>query len=125
MGTARLLDVPAERGLAVWTLCLLGMIDELPAGATGALRFGEHGIVLVESRKICWAAANNMRVRLTDILCNTATPPVPRDQVEEIARACTKTRRPLGESLVESGLVSETGLKAALRRHTVEAVAHL
>ncbi|HEX4337290.1 MAG TPA: hypothetical protein VH062_15345 [Polyangiaceae bacterium] len=125
MEPARVLGIPSERGLAAWTLCLLGAIDELPSGATGALRFGEGGVVLVESRRICWAQAKSMRLRLTDILCNQANPPIARDAIEDVVRGCRTTGHPLGESLVASGLVSETGLRSALREHTTHAVAHL
>lgn len=123
--TAHALGPMSERGLAASALGILGTVDELPAGATGALKFEELGVVLVESRRICWAAAVPMRLRLTDILCNKRVPPIPRAAIEEVYRGCKAKGRPLGEALVESGLVSESGLKSAIRQHTSEAILHL
>lgn len=118
-------SIPANPGLVVAVARLLAYVDDLPPGATGALHFGEQGVILVESRKICWAVARSMRVRLTDILRNQSTPPVSRERVEEIYRGCRETGTPVGEGLVASGLASETGLKAALFKHNSEAIAAL
>ena len=112
-------------GLIASVLRLLSFIDELPAGATGILHFGEHGIILLDSRKICWAVASTMRIRLTDILRNQSTPPLPREAVEDIFRGCKDNGRPIGEALVTSGLVTEAGLRAALFKHNGEAIAQL
>ena len=112
-------------GLIASVLRLLAFIDELPAGATGVLHFGEHGVILIDSRKICWAVASSMRIRLTDILRNQSTPPLPREAVEDIYRNCKDSGRPIGESLVASGLVTEAGLRAALFKHNGEAIAQL
>ncbi len=118
-------SIPASPGLIASVLRLLAFVDELPPGATGALRFGEHGLILLESRKICWAVARSMRLRLTDILCNQSTPPLPREAIEEIYRRCKEEGTPLGEALVKGGLVSEAGLRVALFKHNGEAIAHL
>lgn len=125
METARALGNPLDDVHLVSSLELLGRIDELPALATGALCFGGRGIVLVESRRICWAATRNMKRRLTDILCSEGGRTVPRDAVETIVRACRANGRPFGESLVQSGLVSESGLRVALRQHVAEAIGDL
>ncbi|MEO8900417.1 MAG: hypothetical protein ABI488_02290 [Polyangiaceae bacterium] len=124
--SSRLLpSIHAGPGLIASVLRLLAFIDELPAGATGVLRFGEEGIILLDSRKICWAVARTMRIRLTDILRNQSTPPLAREAVEDIYRQCQVNGRPIGESLVASGLVSEPGLRAALLKHNGEAIAQL
>src|SRR5262249_32838509 len=91
----------------------------------GALCFGGHGIVLVEARRICWAATRNMRRRLTDILCTEGGRTVQRGAVEQVVRTCRANGRPFGESLVAASLVSETGLRAALRQHAAEAIGDL
>lgn len=104
---------------------LLAHVDDLPPGATGALYFGEHGVILLQARKICWAVAQTMRRRLSDILRAQTTPPVPREQVELIYRRCKATGTPIGEALVASGLASEAGLRAALFEHSGEAIASL
>jgi hypothetical protein len=118
-------SIPASPGLIAGVLRLLAFIDELPPGATGALSFGDFGVILLESRKICWAVARSMRLRLTDILRNQSTPPLPREAVEEIYRQAKESGVPLGEALVEGGLVSEAGLRVALFKHNGEAIAHL
>lgn len=104
---------------------LMAYIDDLPAGATGALHFGERGMILVQSRRICWAIAHNMTGRLTDILREQSSPPVRRERVEEIYRRCRQTGTPIGEALVKSGLASERGLKKALFMHNSEAISIL
>lgn len=118
-------SIPAGPGLISAVLRLLAFVDDLPKGATGVLRFGESGVILLESRKICWAVARCMRLRLTDILRNQSTPPLPREAVEEIYRRCKIDGMPIGEALVLSGLVTEAGLRVALFKHNGEAIAHL
>ena len=124
--SSRLLpSIPAGPGLIASVLRLLSFIDELPYGATGALSFGEHGVILLESRKVCWAVARSMRLRLTDILRSQSTPPLPRQAIEDIYRQCKESGGPLGEALVRAGYVSEAGLRAALFKHNGEAIAQL
>ncbi len=118
-------SIPANPGLVAAVLRILRLIDDLPRGATGALHFGEEGIILVQSKKICWAVARTMRIRLTDILRAQTTPPTPRESIEEIFRACKRSGTPIGEALVTSGLVSEAGLRAALFKHNGEAIVAL
>jgi hypothetical protein len=124
--SSRLLSsIPANPGLVAAVQRILGFVDDLPAGATGALHFGAHGVILLQSRKICWAMAPAMRVRLTDILRHQTTPPVSREAVEQIYRACKESGRPIGEALVASGLATEQGLRAALFKHNGEAIVAL
>jgi len=118
-------SIPARPSLVGAVQRVLGFIDDLPPGATGALSFGTHGVILVQSRKICWAMARGMRLRLTDILRSQATPAVPRDAVEQVYRRCKETGEPVGEALVASGLATEAGLRVALLKHNGEAVVAL
>jgi hypothetical protein len=118
-------SIPANPSSIAAVLRLLEVIDDLPRGATGALHFGDEGIILVQSRKICWAIARTMHVKLTDILRAQSTPPLPREAVEQIFRACKNSGKPLGEALVESQLVTEAGLRAALFEHNGQAIAAL
>jgi hypothetical protein len=104
---------------------LLERIEQLPRGATGALAFGDRGVILVENKQICWAVARDMRLRLTDILCNQRQPPLDRARVEEIYRSCQAEGTPLGEALVDRGLISESEFRAALERHTCEALVRI
>lgn len=118
-------SIPANPGLIAAVLRLLELIDDLPRGATGAIHFGDAGMILVESKKICWAVARDMRLRLTEILRRQTTPPLAREAVEEIYRACKESGTPIGEALVKSGLVTEAGLRAALFKHNGEAIVSL
>lgn len=121
--SSRLLSIiPANPGLSAAVQRVLGFIDDLPPGATGALHFGMEGVILLQGRKICWAMARGMRVRLNDILRNQSTPPVPREEVERIYRRCKESGTPIGEALVASGLATEAGLRAALFKHNGEAI---
>jgi len=105
---------------------LLKGIDRLPDGATGALVFtsqdAPQGTVLVEDNRVCWAAASNMENRLTDILRHESHPPLAAATFEEIYEECYRDHIPLGETLVERGLVTPEGLWRGLLRHSAEAV---
>lgn len=105
----------------------LSMVDELGAAATGALVFGEPtsstGAILVEKGKICWAVANGFTRRLTDLLRHQSEPALPKERIEEVVAQCRGDGRPLGEALVLAGLVSDQGLRNALKEQTTEAVA--
>jgi hypothetical protein len=107
------------------TVRLLQHVEALPSGATGALTFGEDGVILVEKKRVCWAVAGDMKQRLTDILCDQQEPPIERAQLEQIFIRCKQDGTPLGETLVACGLVTEPELRAALLRHTCEAVIRL
>jgi hypothetical protein len=111
-------SLPASPALIPPLMRLLAFIDELPPGATGVLHFGEDGVILLESRRICWAIASVVRMRLTDILRNQSSPRLPRAAVEDIYQSCKLSGRPIGEALVASGLISEPGLRGALLKHT-------
>lgn len=108
---------------------LLEDIERLPADATGALVFGQiarpEGTILIEAGRVCWATAARMRRRLTDLLRFQADPPLGPDALETVYRRCRAEGQPLGESLVELGLVTREGLRRALQQHSAEAIALL
>lgn len=107
-------------------LRLLKGIERLPDGATGALVFAAkdapQGTVLVEENRVCWAAASNMEHRLTHILRHQSDSPLPPEAIEEIYQECLRDGIPLGETLVERGVVTAEGLWRGLRQHTAEAI---
>lgn len=117
-------SIPANPGTIAAVQRLLAFVDELPPGASGALRFGEHGAILLQNRRICWAMARSTRLRLTDILCGQS-PSLTRGIVETAYRSCRESGTPIGEALVASGLVNEQELRSALFRHNGEAIAAL
>ena len=104
-------------------------IDQLPPGSTGALVFAgtdvPQGTVLVEDNRVCWAAAQSMENRLTDLLRFQSNPPLPAGAFEAVFEECRMEGLTLGETLVERGLVSADGLWRGLRQHTAEAIARL
>jgi hypothetical protein len=107
-------------------LRLLKGIERLPDGATGALVFtakdAPQGTVLVEENRVCWAAASNMEHRLTHILRQQSESPLPPESLEDIYQECLRDGIPLGETLVERGIVTPDGLWRGLRQHTAEAI---
>lgn len=123
--TRMLSSIPANPGLMASVLRLLSFIDDLQPGTTGALHFGDEGMILLQDRRVCWAVSRGMRVRLTDILRGQSTPPLSREAVEALYRRCKESSRPLGEALVASGMATEAGLRAALYKHNGEAIVAL
>jgi len=104
-------------------------VEELDAGATGALVFGARdraaGAVLVERGRVCWVGANGLQRRLTDLLLQQTRPAPDRRLVERLFQECRRDGRPLGERLVEAGVVAPEGLRRALLEHSTEALAKL
>lgn len=101
-------------------------VEELGAGATGAIVFGarerSRGAVLVENGRVCWIGANGLSRRLTDLLIQETDPPPDRRVVTTLFEECRRDGRPLGERLVEAGVVRPEGLRRALLRHSTEAL---
>jgi hypothetical protein len=111
-------------GDATAVVPLLEEIEALPESATGALVFGQpsQGTVLVESGRICWAGAQGMEKRLTEMLRAYADEPPESKRIEEVYRRCKREQIPVVRALVESGLVSLDGLREVIRQHTSEAL---
>lgn len=120
---------PALGVAASAVLPFLVRLEEVPANAAGALVFGPlhrpAGTIVMEHGRVCWASARTMRRRLTDLLRYQNDPPLAATTVESVYRRCAIERKPLGETLVQQGIVSETQLRRALRQHSSEAVAVL
>jgi hypothetical protein len=110
-------------------LLLCERLARLPRHATGVLVFGSTsdpaGTMMFERGRICWAAARSMRSRLTDLLRFQHDPPLEPARVELAYEECVRDRRIFGEYLVESGIVTEHGLRRALRQHIAESMALL
>ncbi|MBL9039648.1 MAG: hypothetical protein JNG84_14120, partial [Archangium sp.] len=80
-------------------LRVLSTLEVLPAEATGALVFGAvhkmSGVVLLERGRVCWAAAQGLQKRLTDLLRGCCTPPLEHDAMERLFNACRTSHTPV------------------------------
>jgi hypothetical protein len=107
---------------------LLAAVEDCPPDESGAfLVDGDHegevlGSVFVETGRVCWAAAPGRSGRLRDLLHRHSARPLNDVELDDAFAACRAAQRPLGELLVERGLVSDGGLRAALKQHTVESL---
>lgn len=111
---------PPPLHAAVEPFSLLDRVESLGPEASGALHIGEAGIVLVEGGKICWAVATSEQVRLRPILLRHCNQPLDTETFDAIYASCQADRTPIGERLVERGLISTDGLRQAILRHTIE-----
>lgn len=118
-------SIPADAAMLQGAVAILTEIEGLPADAAGVLSFGDRGTILVESGSICWAMASSMPQRLTELLRHQRNPPIDRAYLQSLVLECQTTHKPLGEALLASGHISETGLRSALFRQTAEAIAHM
>jgi hypothetical protein len=118
-------SIPVEPGLLARALELLARVEALPGSSVGALRFGGKGIVLVESGRVCWAAAAGMPQRFSQILRHQHEPPLPREYLQDLLRQAKDGQAPLVQALLATGEISPEGLRAAMFRHVAEAIAHL
>jgi hypothetical protein len=108
---------------------LLEKVEALPTNSTGALVVGDEadprGVILVEHGRICWAAPTRMGRRLTEILRHQVSPPLEPELLHRVYARCREKMLPLGETLVEEGIISADELRRALRQHAAEALAVL
>jgi hypothetical protein len=109
------LSIPAGPDTLSGALSLLSNVDTLPNGS-GALQC-RNGIVLVESRRICWAAAAGMLPRFGELVNHA--------HIEVLYRQNREGGIRFTDALLATGRVSASELRAALFSHTVEALAHL
>lgn len=107
---------------------LLAAVDDCPADESGAFVVdgddGEAilGSVFVEAGRVCWAAAAGRSARLRDLLHRHSVRPLDEAELDDAFAECRDSQRALGELLVERGLLSDDGLRAALKQHTVESL---
>lgn len=107
---------------------LLAAVEDRPADESGAFLVDDDrdgqviGSVFVETGRVCWAAAPGRSGRLRDLLRRHSARRIDDAELDDAFAVCRDARRPLGELLVERGLVSDDGLRAALKQHTVESL---
>lgn len=104
-------------------VALLRQLETHPA-ASGALLFEGKGMVLFEAGRICWAMASTAQRTLTGLLQERCAGTDPK-RLQELYRRCKEEGRPLGETLVERGVISSDEFRSALLEHTAEAVYRL
>lgn len=114
-----------ERSDFLKVAALLRRIDELPPDANGALVFGDasQSVVLIEGGRVCWAAAPSLRTRLSDRLRHATH--LGAAEWDAVFRECVESRKPLGQTLVQRGVLSPSDLREALVEHTSAALAQL
>jgi hypothetical protein len=117
--------IPADASVMSGAVQLLARVESLPAQASGALLYGAAGIVLVESRRVCWSAAAGMTRRFNKLLLLQRSPPLEESYVKGVLRECQATGKRLGEALLATGHITEEGLRAALFNHVVESIARI
>ena len=102
------------------------LVEALPQTAGGAFVVGPRetpsGMILVERNRICWTAASGMRQRLRDLLRTHCSTPIGEDALEATHAQCRVDGRPLGETLVNEGLVTAAQMRAAMKQHTAESL---
>lgn len=105
---------------------LLAAVDDRPASESGAFVVDRGGAVLgsvfVETSQVCWAAAAGRGGRLRDLLREHAERELDDAELDDVFARCRDEHRPLGDVLVERELLSDHGLRAALKQHTVESL---
>lgn len=116
---------PPDASVMLGAADLLASIEALPPDAVGILQYDAFGGVLVESRSVCWAFASGMKRRLSTLLRQQRSPPLELDYIEALLDECRSTGKPLGETLLATGNISQEGLRTALFSHIVEAIARI
>lgn len=119
-------EFPPSRASHGRLITAMGAVESLPLTASGALMVGTRekpiGTILVESNRVCWIAAAGMSRRLRDILRGHCGIAISEENLDAIYERCRRERRPLGEALVASGLVSSEQMRSAIKQHTVESL---
>lgn len=105
-------------------LTALASVESLPPDVSGLVAFGAGASgMLVENRRVCWVVADGLQRRLTDLLTEQASlQGLDLDEVYAHARSQSK---PVGQMLVQSGLLSPGALDGVLRRHSAESLSAL
>lgn len=110
-------------------LAILAHVEHVAPASSGELVLDDEGntrgVVYVEQGRVCFAAARGLGSRLADLLRARARIEVTARGLEELLRHGREHDTPLGELLVDSGMMTPDALMGALRRHTAESLAHI
>lgn len=95
-------------------------IERLAPGDSGLLSFGSPaaGGIFVEQGRICWVAKRGLGQRLRDLLQLSGR--IDSAELDRISERCRGEGKPLGQTLVEEGLLKPAELEQALRQHSAE-----
>lgn len=109
---------------------LLDSVESAAVDKPGAMQLhlsaGEEspvGVVMGEQGRICWATSRYYGSSLGHLLSEELD--MPLDTLRELFLDCKSKHRPLGEYLVDSGLVGEAQLRRAMLHQTTSALAAL
>ena len=100
-------------------------VERLGAGDSGLLSFGSPhaGGIFVEQGRICWVAVRGLGQRLRDLLLAHGNIEVA--ELDRISERCRAQGKPIGQTLVEEGLIQAAALEQALRQHSAESLLEL
>lgn len=106
---------------------LLAAVEDRSPSESGAFLIegdgdGVLGSVFVETGRVCWATTPGRSGRLRHLLHRHSARRLDNTELDTALAECRDARRSLAELLVERGLVSHDGLRAALKQHTVESL---
>jgi len=117
-------STPSARGVVVESVHdVCRFVDELEGRGAGELVVtgdAALGAVFVQDARICWAAAAGLASRLTELLMSHAG--VDHRTMERLYWTCKRESLPLGEYLVDRGIVRPEDLRSVLAQHTVESL---
>jgi hypothetical protein len=100
-------------------------VERLTASDSGLLAFGapQSGGIFVEQGRICWVAMRGLGKRLRDLLLASSSFDVA--ELDRVSEKCRAEGKPLGETLVEEGMLQPADLEQALRQHSAECLLEL
>jgi len=102
-------------------------VDELGPAEVGELRIhhGERvaGAVFVQGNRVCWVAAAGLERTLSQLLVARAG--IEAAAMERHFERCRDARVPVGEDLVQRGVIGPNALRSALFEHSTASLAVL
>lgn len=127
---ATMLDLRAPTLRLETPIRLLHFVDDLDERATGEVVFAGSngmagGVVFVQDRRVCWAAARGLARRLMDLLRERGSLKLDNGRLEQLVLRCREQGVPLGEALVDGGILRAEELRDALRKHTAASLGAL
>ena len=118
-------SIPVDSSTLHHVSDLLAVIEDLEGNPTGVLNLAPFGQIYLEKGRICWVMYPGQQQRLGQLLRYQRNPPIDPALLTQIVKECQESNTPLGEALLESGEISEEGLRAALLSHSAESMARI